>query len=70
MSVTWGEAAWTARDLDVAYLVVDNDGEVYGGEHATEDDAIATREERIAVGVECWVIQIQRGSLVMEEFTC
>jgi len=66
----WGEAAWTARDINVAYLVVDHDGEVYGGEHDTESDAIATREEQIAQGVECWVIRIQRGSLVMEEFTC
>lgn len=66
---TWGEAAWTARDLDVAYIVTNAYGDVFG-EFESEADAVVRREEIGAVGIECWVVPIQRGSLIEEEFTC
>lgn len=66
----WGEAAWTARDLDVAYLVTDALGSIYGGEFATEDEAVLEREELIGMGIECWIVSVQRGSFLEEEYTC
>lgn len=52
---------------DTAYLITDHYGAIYGGEFRTENDAVAAREALIAMGVECWVISIERGSYTEDD---
>jgi hypothetical protein len=53
---------------DDAWVVLND--EVTSSEFATEDEAIAHREELSAIGIECWIVCIERGSLVLEEAPC
>lgn len=61
MSRTWGEAAWTARDI-TSYIVTDAVGGIYG-EFATEQEAQDERARLNEMGAECWVLEISAGTL-------